>query len=125
MVVTAEKPIQRVCFAFEYSHREQLNTNPSSSFSLDGEEQPIVWLTEIQTQRSTSGIFHQGSMLFGTLIVFQLSILKKQTHHHCIVERLKRPPKNLQTHPPLPRVFLFRHFSVGYWEFLRQKLAGT
>jgi hypothetical protein len=70
MVEKAEKPTQRVCFAFEYSHREQLNTNPSSSFSLDGEEQPIMWLTEIQTQRSTSGIFHQGSLLFCTLIVF-------------------------------------------------------
>jgi hypothetical protein len=61
-VETAEKPTQQVCFAFEYSHREWLNANPSSSFLLEGEEQPIAWLTEIQTQRYTSGIFHQGSV---------------------------------------------------------------
>ncbi len=42
MVETAEKPTQQVCFAFEYSHRERLNANPSSSFLLDGEEQPIA-----------------------------------------------------------------------------------
>jgi hypothetical protein len=70
MVEMAEKPTQQVYFAFEYSHRERLNTNSSSSFLLDGEEQPIALLTEIQTQRSTSGIFHQGSSLFCTLIVF-------------------------------------------------------
>ncbi len=85
---------------------------------------PIAWLTEIQTQRSTSCVFHQRSSRFCTLIVFQLSILKKQTHHHCIVKRLKRPPKNLQTHPPLPRAFLFRHFSLGYWEF-KTKIGGN
>jgi hypothetical protein len=56
----AGKLTQQVCFAFEYSHRERLNTNPSSSVLLDGEEQPIAWLTEIQTQRSTSGIFSSG-----------------------------------------------------------------
>jgi hypothetical protein len=52
--------------------RSECNTNPSSSLSLEGEEQPIAWLTEIQTQRSTSGIFHQGSLLFCTLIVFSI-----------------------------------------------------
>jgi hypothetical protein len=39
MVEMAEKPTQQICFAFEYSHRERLKSNPSSSFSLDGEEQ--------------------------------------------------------------------------------------
>jgi hypothetical protein len=72
MVETAEKPTQRVCFAVEYSHREQLNSNPSSSFLLDGEEQPIAWLTEIQTQRSLSCVFLQRSSLFCMLIVFSI-----------------------------------------------------
>ncbi len=58
-------------------------------------------------------------------LFFQLSIPKKQTNHHSIVERLKRPPKNLQTHPPLPRAFLFRHFSLGYWEFFKAKIGGN
>jgi hypothetical protein len=38
MVEMADEPTQQVCFAFGYSHREQLNTNPSSSFLLEGEE---------------------------------------------------------------------------------------
>ena len=85
-------------------------SKPSSSFSLCG------------SQRSKHKDPHLGSFLRDPrsseklITVFRLSILKSKTHHRRIVDRLKRPPKILQTHPPLPRAILFRHFSLHYRE---------
>ena len=74
-------------------------SNPSSSFHILG--------LSSEGPRSSEKL----------IIAFRLSILKSKTHHRCIVDRLKRPPKILQTHPPLPRAILFRHFSLHYREF--------
>ncbi len=86
-------------------------SKPSSSFSLCGLQRskhrdPHLW-PFLRDPRSPEKF----------IIVFRLGILKSKTHHRRIVDRLKRPPKILQTHPPLPRAIMFRHFSLYYREF--------
>ncbi len=54
-------------------------SNPSSSFHILG--------LSSEGPRSSEKL----------IIAFRLSIQKSKTHHRCIVDRLKRPPKILQT----------------------------
>jgi hypothetical protein len=83
-----------------------------------------VWLIEIQTQRSTSCLSSAILALLKAHHCFLIEHPQKQTHHHRIVDRLKRPPKILQTHPPLPRAIFLGTLALTTGSF-KTKLAGT